>query len=133
MRLFRILGLLTLAVTVVVSTASASTINYVFTGTVSGVVGSTSFSGASFTLTATADTSSIYSPFTGAYNVNPSSVLIDIAGIGSMNLLNNSYVFDAQDGVAGFGVQSIPVCCDIIQIYDPAFQTYDLSTAIGPI
>ncbi|HWR15697.1 MAG TPA: PEP-CTERM sorting domain-containing protein [Terriglobales bacterium] len=130
MRVCRFLFLLTLLVTLATAVGSASSIQYIFTGTVSGIVGTTTFSDASLTLTAVADTSAI----TGSYVVAPTSATIVISGVGSMTVTGTDYVFanNAANKV-GYGVQGLIHCCDIIQVVDPAFGAYDLSTAIGPI
>lgn len=109
--------------------AGASTINYIFTGTVSGIVGTTSFSGAQLTLTAVADTASLAAIGSG-FNVDPTTATLDISGVGTMTVTGPDYVFvNHGDKKVGYGVSGIPVCCDIIQVADPAFATYNLDTA----
>ncbi len=130
MRVLRVVFLLALVVTVAANVASASTITYIFTGVVSGVIGTTDFADTNLTLTAVADTGAI----TGSFQVDPVSATITLSGIGTFTITGTDYVFDNQgSNKVGYGVQGLTHCCDIIQVVDPAFGSYDLASAIGPI
>ena len=135
MRLLRVLCFLVLPVaTFVAPSARATTITYTFTGVVSGVLGSTSFASADLTITAVADTSAILQNPLGTFNISPANATISLSGVGSMNVTGTDYVFDCQScNKVGYGVMGIPNCCDLIQVVDPSFGSYDLSTAFGPI
>src|ERR1700757_3217944 len=120
MRSLRVLVLAGLLATIGALSAGATTITYIFTGTVSGTLGSTSFSGAMLTLTAVADTGSIVTGLPGTVHGGPVTATIDISGIGTMTVSNSDYVFDNQpSNKVGYGVNGIPHCCDIIQVVDP--------------
>ena len=134
MRVLRVVFLLALIVTVAANVASASTITYIFTGVVSGVIGGTDFADTNLTLTAVADTGSVVENPAGQFRVDPVSATIALSGIGTFTVTGTDYVFDNQtSNKVGYGVNGLVNCCDIIQVVDSAFGTYDLASAIGPI
>src|SRR5215472_8370738 len=77
--------------------ASAQTLKYVFTGTASGTVGSTSFTNAPLTVSTTGDTSNVV--LTGTIyvlNVPPGGASFSIGGVGSGTFSDATDVFDNQ-------------------------------------
>lgn len=134
MRVLRVLLMLALVVIVATNLASATTITYIFTGVVSGVIGSTDFADTNLTLTAVADTGAITENPPGTFMVDPVTATITLSGVGTFTVTGTDYVFDNQSSnKVGYGVNGLVNCCDIIQVVDAAFGPYDLSTAIGPI
>ncbi len=134
MRVIRVVFLLALVVTIAANVASASTITYIFTGVVSGVIGGTDFADTNLTLTAVADTGSIAENPPGTFRVDPTTATVTLSGIGTFTITGSDYVFDNQgSNKVGYGVNGLVNCCDIIQVVDSAFGTYDLGSAIGPI
>jgi hypothetical protein len=126
-----------LSVGLVIHPASATPITYTFSGTASGTLDATSFTNALLTVTATGDTSAVFANCfgnPGIFCFNPSPATIRIAGIGSMTVTGPTYIFDNNNsGVAGFGDLTLVNCCDVIQISDPSFLSYNLRSSIGPI
>jgi uncharacterized protein (TIGR03437 family) len=126
------------------ASAMAVPITYTFTSIGSGTIGSTPFTNALVTVTATGDTSAIFQgenpPFAPGTFINPVQLSVTIAGVGTANLtgsgditgygpLPNGYVYDNQSAPnLGFGLVT-----DNTTITDAAFSTYDLSSAIGPV
>ncbi len=123
-----------LLVASVVLPANADPVTYFFTGTANGTLNGVGFSGALLTVTAAGDTGNVTSN-AGIFQIDTfSSVQIFISGFGTMDVLGTSYVFDNNtNAVAGFGNENLVHCCDVIQVYDPAFALYDLKSSIGPI
>jgi hypothetical protein len=112
--------------------AAATPIDYIFNGTAAGTLGGQAFSGL-LTLTATGDTGDV--TLAGSLYRNATvTTVIDIPGVGPVTVTGPDYVFDSQSSSKiGYGVSGIPSCCDIIQFIDPAYATYDLQSAIGPL
>jgi hypothetical protein len=137
---------LALLLLVGVQRASADTIEYTFQGSASGSIGNTSFTNAAFTITLTANTNNI-SEFTMScspsvctiYDVAATSATITVDGVTS-NITSAIGVYDNQ-GVDMLGLARITgpgmsgVGMDLLDLSNPAFATYNLSspiTAIGP-
>jgi hypothetical protein len=130
-----------------VTWAHATPISFTFEGTATGLVGNTAFTSASFTLTAHADTVNILTSATGDgatagdFSLDTDSAQITIEGIGTLSFSEGTRVFDARGvtvnnqgpldllGFARAGVDGIV----LMDFADPAFGTYDLSTALGPL
>jgi len=141
--------LLTLAILLILfsPTAKADTITYVWQGTATGSIGGTSFQDAGFTITLTADSSSI-SQFTlgcspsacTIFDVAASTATITVDGVTS-NITSAIGVFDNQTmSVLGLGRITGPgpggIGGDLLDMTNPAFSTYNLSgalNAVGPI
>lgn len=112
---------------------SASPIQYVFTGIATGALGTTGFVDTLLTVTAIGDTDDV-TVDGDVFRNGLVSTTITIDGVGSVDVTGPDYVFDNQgSGKIGYGVQGIPFCCDIIQLVDLAYETYDLASDIGPI
>lgn len=115
----------------------ASNLTYTFAGIASGSVGNQAFTGASFTVSVSADpTGAVFNSPVWFLYFPANTAIISIGGIGSGLLLEAGYLFDNQagaGGMVGFGSSN-----DLIQIRDDAFNstafaTYDLTTTIGPL
>jgi hypothetical protein len=112
--------------------AQATPIIYTFSGIASGALGAHSFNNASFTITATADTSQITSLGAGIPDVPDTSAAISISGIGSGTFSISTINVDNQS-IPAVGFSDPVQDLAILFVEDPAFATYDLSTPIGPI
>jgi hypothetical protein len=112
--------------------AEAAPVTFTFAGTGSGDVNGFSFSGAAFVITANADTANIVHD--GAvFSLDSISATIGITGIGTGTFLIGTRIFDAQDiTVLGFSRAGLSGV-DLMDFEDPAFATYGLTTALGPL
>ena len=134
---------LTACAVCVSETATAGSITYTFSGTIfDGTIGTTDLTNEPFTVSVSSDTSEVTSS-TSVYGTTfttppfqPAS--ITLAGFGTATLTNGATVFDFQNAggpselflsVGLTGTQQFAW----IGLGDPAFATYDLTTAIGPI
>lgn len=110
----------------------AAPVSYIFRADVAGVLGTTPVSGP-FTLIAQGDTTSV--ALNGnAWSLVPTSVTITIGGQDLTLNAPTTYVFDnVNSGKIGFGVNGLPVCCDIIQQVRPEYDSYNLQSSIGPL
>jgi hypothetical protein len=128
-----------LALLIGASFAGASTITFTESATASGSLGSSPFTGALVTLTG--DTANLTQQTPGFFRLLGLGISIDIAGLGAANLSGGA-VFSCKNNLcistpprpnaaAGFAVS--PIGLDILDIINPAFNNYDLTTAIGPI
>lgn len=130
-----------LALLIGASFAGASTITFTESAVASGSLGSSSFVGALLTLSATGDTSNVTQWTPGFFRLVGLGISIDIAGLGAANLTggavgsckNNSCLSTPPFPNAGAGFSSHPMGLDILDIINPAFNNYDLTSAIGPI
>ncbi len=122
-----------------VKTVSASTITFTFTGTGSGDVGGTDFVGgtnftdAAFTITAVGDTSGTVSCLPGCFFIDSASSTIAIAGFSLANVTSGTRVFDNEPiNVLGYSRAGV-FGADLLDMSDPSFGAYDLSTSFGPV
>ena len=132
--------------------ASATPITYEFSGTGSGTIGGTSFTGALLVFTGTADTANVQSfSFMGDtfYAVGLDSLTVSIAGIGTATLTQPAEVFGIpQAFVDPDGeIPAIPLVIlgridnppdltsftGIANAGSNALAGYDLTTSIGPV
>ena len=120
----------------------ASSVTYIETITASGSLGGTSFSNALVTITAIADTKNVMGVplFPKVLAVDDDSAAIQIAGLGTATFTDNgTHVFVSQatpfsTGAVGIAAGTIANPeADILDIANPAFGTYDLTTSIGPV
>jgi len=128
--------------TIGASLASASTITFTESAVASGVLGSTSFTNSLITLTATGDTSTVTESPPGFFRSNVPDISIDIASVGIATIMGGQ-VFSCGDNLclstpplphAAGGFSPNPsVGRDILDTVDEAFNTYHLTTSIGPI
>jgi hypothetical protein len=115
--------------------ATAAPATYIVTGTAIGTLDGNAFSGV-LTVTISGDTADIVVSGGGTRHRNTVlSTVIDVPGFGAVSVTGPDYVFVNQNfDKFGYGVEGIsPLCCDIIQFEDPAFDTYDLTTSLGPL
>ena len=131
MRLDLTLGFL--ALTLAVPTlASATPITYTQTSITSGMIGNTTFTNATVTITQVSDTTAVFSSF-GMFENFAGVSTVTISGIGTATFTNTvGFFVDPNfgpgtvtffDTIDGFG----------LGVFDSAFATYNLQTSIGPI
>jgi hypothetical protein len=117
--------------------ATAGTINYSFTGSGSGTIGSTTFTNASFAVSIDADTADVgYQDSLGALGVVDLSGTISISGVGVATITESLFVYDSYGfdfGEIGFG--SLDVQGNLITIDEQGvgLENYDLISNFGPI
>lgn len=113
---------------------SASLLTITYSGLGSGTIGNTSFSSTLFTITETLDTSNRM-PLGGniGWTIDDTSATVNIQGVGtfSMTTPTRSFVYNPGSS-AGYSRASVNGS-DLIEISDPAFQTWDMTTPLGPI
>jgi hypothetical protein len=132
----RFLTLIGLAVTLFLlqpSSAIADPITFTHQGVGSGVVGATPFSNASFTITATGDTST-RSLFGNAFFIDHTSATISISGVGTYNFNSGTRTFvNFYVGVVGFSRAGF----DGVDLFtgppNAVFSSWDMLSSIGPI
>jgi hypothetical protein len=112
--------------------AAASAGPITFTETQSGIgsLGGTSFNNALVTIVLTSDTSTI----TGSgifYDIGPATVTV--AGIGTATFTDTMEVFSNQGNHAAGIEDAQPAMGDVLDVFNTAFDTYALNTAIGQL
>jgi hypothetical protein len=110
--------------------AQAGQITYTIQGTGSGTLDTNLFTDALVSLVMVGDTGDVTGG-AGFYKI-PGTVTLNVAGLGSATVTDSAFVFDNQGYIppaAGFGTDA----GSILDTYDSAFGTYDLTTDIGPI
>lgn len=114
------------------SQSFASTITYTEQAVASGTLGNNSFNGALVTLTLVGDTANVTGGG-GFFQNLVGTFTVTVAGIGTATFTDAMEVFDNQGAAAvGFGdLDQGPG--SVLDTFDAAFATYDLTTAIGPI
>lgn len=114
-------------------TAQAAPITYLLSGTGSGTVDGDPFTDLSFTFSFFGDTTNVVGPSPSFTNtVATSLATLQIMGFPLATLSAGVLVFDFQPNSA-VGIERCPFCPDIFDLSAPAFATYDLTTALGPI
>ncbi len=114
------------------SPANAVPITYTYDGVGSGTIGTSTFSGAAFSIVASADTDNIQ-PWSNADLQNTHlSTSIHISGVGTFDILTASHTWIAQNCCAGIGedLSSNWITMNSTQLIDVG---YGLDTNIGPI
>ena len=111
--------------------AQAAPIIYTISSVGSGSLGSNSFNDASFTITATADTSQISLLSAGVFIVPDLSATISISGLGTATFTSATNF--SNENTEAVGINSGPGALDILDVLNPVFETYNLSTSIGPV
>ena len=124
--------------------ASADTIVFTFQGNATGSIGNTSFTDSAFTITLTANTSSI-SQFTVPCAPSPCTILdvpattasISVDGLASA-ITSPIGVFDNQtvavlglSRITGGGISGLGM--DLMDLSNPIFASYNLSTPLGAV
>jgi hypothetical protein len=112
--------------------AAASAGPITFTETQSGIgsLGGTSFNNALVTIVLTSDTSTI----TGSgifYDIGPATVTV--AGVGTATFTDTMEVFSNQGNHAAGIEDAQPAMGDVLDVFNTAFDTYALNTAIGQL
>ncbi len=112
----------------------ATPITYTYAGQGSGALGTQSFTRATFTFTAQADTANItpwVSAGGGPQNTHLSAT-INIEGLGTFSVLSPSHTWLAQNCCAGLGAN---LGANWITLNEPSFTSigYGLATNLGPI
>ena len=115
--------------------ALAGPITYTFTGSVTGTLGSTTFTDAALTATLLGDTTNALPDGGGGFynNIGAGLASISIAGVGSGTFIDLMYVFSCPPCSGFIELQQQNVGPGALTFTDPAFLAYDLTTAIGPI
>ncbi len=113
--------------------AHAAPITFSFSGLSSGSLNGIPFSDAAFTIVSEGDTSARY--FFGGDPLIPmidsSVATIDLSGLGTMTFTEATRVFNNRSVVI-LGFNSF-LNADLLDVSNPAFATYDLTSSIGPI
>jgi hypothetical protein len=117
----------------VASPAHAAPITFSFTGISSGSLNGIPFSNVAFTIVSEGDTSDRYffggDPSTPV--INSSVATIALTGLGTSTFTEATAMFDSQFfSVLGFFSFAH---LDLLDLNNPAFATYDLTTSFGPI
>ena len=110
--------------------ASAGPITFTETQLGIGSLGVTSFNNALVTIVLTSDTSTI----TGSgifYDIGPATVTV--AGIGTATFTDTMEVFSNQGNHAAGIEDAQPAMGDVLDVFNTAFDTYALNTAIGQL
>lgn len=112
----------------------ANTIKYTLSdASVTGSIGGTSFTNASVSITFAGNASNVVLLSPGAYVNTVGTATVDISGIGSFTFTDSMGVGDVQRN-ENAGLYDFTESEDVVLItHNPAFATYGLTTAIGPI
>src|SRR5438128_1011944 len=116
--------------------AESAPIICAFIGTGSGSVGSSTFAEAPFTIQLFGDTDDVFlygSPYFAIWDLDGSSSVIDIAGIGTAAFTTSKRVFVNQNYAVGGFSQGGVNGDDLLNIQDTSFADYDLTTSFGPV
>jgi hypothetical protein len=118
------------AILFLASTASAVPITYTITGVATGRLGTTQFTGAAYTITATADTSQIVTA--GSFlSVLDETATIFISGVGTGTITVPFYTYDNRaTSEAGFYYTTAKPGPGVS---NTAFSAYGLASSIGPL
>jgi hypothetical protein len=132
-----------------VAQVEATPITFIFEGTATGLTDNTRFTAAPFIIVADADTvnivtvppgASAYAP-SGEFSLDTDSAIFAITGIGTGTFTLGTRVFVARGvvlnsqgplnilGISRAGLNGN----DLMDFTNPAFATYDLKTALGPL
>ncbi len=116
--------------------AIGTPITYVFSGSATGTLGATPFTGAQVTVTGIADTVNIttFGGFAFIPCINLTKVTVNITGVGSATATGPNLMFDNQEvGVWGLnGGICVGGGGDWLDVTNALASTYGLVTAIGP-
>jgi hypothetical protein len=111
--------------------ALADPITYQLTGTVSGTIGTTTLTNATFTFVGNGDSTGVFEPDPGVF-VNPlSSVTVSLSGIGVASVIDAFY-FYANPSVPGAGFIDI-FTGDVLDFGATEFSSYDGVSPMGPL
>jgi hypothetical protein len=114
--------------------ARADLISFTFEGTGTGNISGQPFTDSAFVIRGQYDTAEVVFVAPGLFHVPLSSVTIEIAAVGTGTFLNETSLFDNQQGPATLGFNDgFPAGLDLLDIRNPGFATYDLRSSFGPI
>jgi hypothetical protein len=117
-----------------VSVARAETLSTTITATGSGDLGGVPFSGASFTISTTGDTTTRETVEPGIFSVENLTASISITGLGNATFVTPTRIFNNQGGsVAGFSRARSIGGQDILNVEGAAFSTWNMFTGVGPV
>ena len=109
----------------------ADTITFTHTGIGSGVIGTTSFSNAAFTITDGGDTTNVEA-IGGGFSLEDAFASIEISGVGTFDFTSATRTFVSGD-IVGFS-RGTTMGSDLFDgPNSAAFATWDMLTSIGPI
>jgi len=111
-------------------TATASPIQFIYTGTGSGSIGSTTFSGTAFTIVESANTTNLTSCGATCQYIDASTTSIYLSGIGTFNFITGTRTFDNRGRVGLSRVGNYGA--DLYDVFHVG-AAYDLTSSIGPI
>jgi hypothetical protein len=110
----------------------AGAITYTEQATATGTLGSSAFNSALVTITFVGDTTNVVCGGGFCYNA-VGTATVNVAGVGTAAFTSDTYrAFDNQGAIA-VGIADESSGASILDTYDSAFGTYDLTTAIGPV
>ncbi len=124
LRLFACFAFLTASIA-----AHAAPITYTVTDTASGTVGASTFTNKAIAVSFTGDTVNVTGG-PGFYTNSVGTATVMIAGLGTYTFTEPVYSFDNQAAVAAGASASMG---SILDTFNAAFATYDLTTALGPV
>ena len=111
--------------------AKAGPITFTETQVGSGSLDGTAFTNKTVTITLVGNTSSLTNPFGQNYDI-AGTATVSVSGVGSDTFSDQIEAFVNQsDDTAG--IFDLTLLKDILDTDDPAFATYGLTTAIGPV
>lgn len=112
--------------------ASADPATYIYTGFTSGMLDGVEFTNRAITITGQADTTNRFSG-PGFWRVTHDSAVIEIDGVGVLSVITaTSTAVNNLNMRAVFG--NVPVNAALYLMgADPAFETWDLTTSLGPL
>jgi hypothetical protein len=125
--------------------ASATSITFVDTGTVSGSFNGTAFTNQVVTVTGTGDTANVFTPFPGFYELAPlTAPTVTIGGLGTYSLTGDIIAFSTGtnllDNTSVVGLAQLDHIPDqpggftgILGTAQAGLFGYDLQSAIGPV
>lgn len=115
----------------VASLAHAAPVTFIYTGFASGTLAGDAFDKQAFTITGTADTDDVFATGAG-WRVTHTSASIDFNSLGVLSVLQEtSTAVNNLSGIVVFG-NVPPNLALYILGSDPAFNTWDLLSSIGP-
>jgi hypothetical protein len=113
--------------------ASATQLEFIYTGSGAGTLNGVTFGTSSFVITAFADTANRQTQ-ADVFSIDHASASIAITGLGTYNILTGTRTFVNHSGqIVGLshaGMDGTDFCDGP---YSPAFATWDMLTPIGPI
>jgi len=126
-------GLLLISVLIVLAASSSAVpITYTDYATVSGSLGGIPFTNALYTVVMVNDTNNVINPNPGEWYISGGTVTFSLSGFGGGQFIGQIILIDDQLApFAGFGDDLTET--DVLDTNNPAFASYDLKTAIGPI